>query len=180
MKQRIVGVVVIVALAVIFIPIIFKGSDNLVQTSELSGNVPSAPAKPRVDLKLPASVPTPPRTAPSPQAVQRIPVTKAKPIKIVSKPIQLVKPKPKVITVAKPEAWTVQLGSFSDKANVNRLIKDLRAKGLPAYVKTTTIKNKKIMRVLVGPEIKRTKAEALLATLQKTFKLKGIIIRYTA
>ena len=78
-KQRIVGVIVIVALAVIFIPIIFKGSDNLVQTSELSGNVPNAPAKPRVDLKLPPRIQAPLRTAPVPKVVKRAPAVKAQP-----------------------------------------------------------------------------------------------------
>ncbi len=76
------------------------------------------------------------------------------------------------------EAWTIQIGSFSDKNNALQLVKKLRNKGFAAYsneVKTGAVS---MTRVFVGPELQREKAETILNQLQQQFGLKGVIAKY--
>lgn len=87
---------------------------------------------------------------------------------------------PKKIVHVKPVAgsWTIQLGSFSDKQNANKLVKKLRAQGFPAYAHVATTDGKTLTRVYVGPEIKREKADATITRLHKLFNMKGVVVKY--
>ncbi len=79
-----------------------------------------------------------------------------------------------------PVAWVVQLGTFSNPANVKRLIEKLRAKGFDAYVKPLTTNGRTLTRVYVGTEIHKEKARVLLEELHDQFRLTGVIKRYQA
>lgn len=46
-----------------------------------------------------------------------------------------------------PPRWAVQLGSFASKENADRLARELKAKGFPAYVNEGTGSGKKFFRV---------------------------------
>lgn len=76
------------------------------------------------------------------------------------------------------QAWTVQLGTFSQKKNAEQLVKELRAKGFAAYVHVGESENGKVNRVFVGPEVKREKADAMVKKLAETLNLKGVVVKY--
>ncbi len=76
-----------------------------------------------------------------------------------------------------PESWAVQLGSFSDKLNAENLTKKLQAEGFSAYTHTSKTSHGDLIRVLVGPELRRTDAENLLTKLQKQLNLQGMIVK---
>lgn len=76
--------------------------------------------------------------------------------------------------------WAVQLASFSQIENADRLVKKLQEQRFPAYIQIMkTSKGKRITRVLVGPELDRNDAQQLLTKLEKLTQLQGIVVTYT-
>ena len=73
-------------------------------------------------------------------------------------------------------AWRVQLASFSDRPHALALRNKLRAKGYQALVQEVRARHRLMYRVLVGPGMSRTRADALQTRLRKDTKLNGIVI----
>lgn len=70
--------------------------------------------------------------------------------------------------------FAVQLGSFGDRANADRLVAELKRQGFPAFVSPIS-KPKKLYRVRVGPVADRAAAQAM-ATRLATFKRSGKVV----
>lgn len=73
--------------------------------------------------------------------------------------------------------WAVQLGSFSEVANANNLVSDLKSKGFNAFTERDR-NNKSRHRVLIGPEVDRETADAVVAKLNQQHQIKSIVVRY--
>lgn len=80
--------------------------------------------------------------------------------------------------IAKPEAWVVQVGSFTTKMNAERLLAQLRAQKMRAFTYEQEKNHRFITRVYVGPEPSHKDADNLLAKLEGNFHLKGIVINF--
>jgi DedD protein len=61
----------------------------------------------------------------------------------------------------------VQLGSFSTRANAEKLVAELKSKGYPAFVSQFQGASKVLHRVRVGPEQDRARADALAQRLKR-------------
>lgn len=70
--------------------------------------------------------------------------------------------------------WVVQMGSFHNKDNAQRLANTLRAKGYKAFTREV----KSSTRVYVGPEFKQASAESLADKIQHEMNMQGIVITY--
>ena len=176
MKYRIVGILVIIALAVIVVPMFFSRSGINTNEPKLSQKIPNPPAKPQTELQLPQEPKTvdltQQQTLTSPgQTQQQSPVITTKPV------IHTVK-KPTHPVLAKVKAFSIQLGTFADSQNAKTLVKKLRHAGFTAYSKQITHDQKSLTRVLIGPVVKRKQAEKILKELQAKFNLKGIVVDY--
>ena len=75
-------------------------------------------------------------------------------------------------------AWIIQLGSFSSGENAQSLNDKLRKAGYPSFVEPLKKNGQVSYRVRVGPEIKRSDAESLLKKLKDKMDLDGIIVSY--
>jgi DedD protein len=75
-------------------------------------------------------------------------------------------------------AWVVQLGNFSSTENAESLNQKLRNAGYRSFVEPLKQKNTVTYRVRVGPEIKRSDADAIRDQLSKNLQLDGIVVRY--
>ena len=73
-----------------------------------------------------------------------------------------------------PNGWAVQLGSFGNQSNAIRLKDKVLKAGFSAYI----IPNGKLFKVLVGPELNRSKAEALKKQIDTKFKMNSLVILY--
>jgi DedD protein len=73
-------------------------------------------------------------------------------------------------------AWAVQLGAFAKIANAEALLKRVQAQGYTAYIQH--MPDTKIARVLVGTAPDRQQATELLAEIDKTMQLKGIVVKF--
>ncbi|MES2869967.1 MAG: SPOR domain-containing protein [Pseudomonadota bacterium] len=195
-KQRMVGALVLVALAVIFLPMLFSREDEQRQIQVDAPTAPQTPVLPQVQVE-PVAVPEPQvipeEPAPPEQAVaaQQAPVPVAP---AVTKPV-VAPAKPPVITPAQavaqapakldttqkrvdpnglPISWSVQLVSLSNRASADNLQKTLRNQGYNAYVRSSGGMN----RVFVGPLLERAEADRLRDLLGKQQKLKGFVVRF--
>jgi len=187
LKERLVGAAVLVAVAVIFIPIIFTDST---ETEVISGS--NIPVKPETNFNS--------RIVPVIESNDKAPLEP-----IIRKDENLIIEQKvvaeKVIsdreTKAEKEtsekkstkesdvkstvgvsAWIVQLGSFTDEENAQSLNKKLREAGYPAFVEPLKKNGIFSYRVRVGPEIKRSEADKLLKKLKEKMKLDGIVVSY--
>ncbi len=61
----------------------------------------------------------------------------------------------------------MQLGSFSNKENAERMAATLRRQGYAAFISEVTTANGKMHRVRVGPQKDRPSAEQMAARLAK-------------
>lgn len=183
LKQRLVGAVVLISLAVIFIPIILEGPDD-----EWSPRVQEIPVPPQIEYPAEVELPLPAESPPEAPAAQEpavSPVAKetgtlrpepAPAPDEVKPPAPAAKP---ATPVAKPAAtsgsWIIQVGSFSQKLNASGLRDRLNKTGYKSYLQETPSGNGKTWRVLVGPYETRTAAEEQRDRIKREHHLKGMV-----
>ena len=201
-KQRMIGALVLIALAVIFLPMLFSRQDDTVRQVQVDPPAaPQAPALPPVQVE-PVAVPEPQILPAEPVPEQATiqahapsmpiqPAPTAPAVPAAKKPVETVQPSApvaaaKVAPVAKPDtgsridpnglpvSWSVQLASLSNRAGADTLQKSLRAQGYNAYVRTAGGKN----RVFVGPLVERAEAERLRDVINRQQKLQGFVVRF--
>jgi cell division septation protein DedD len=75
--------------------------------------------------------------------------------------------------------WTIQLGSFANKNNVNHLVQELKNRGFPVYLRRPGQQDNanSIIRVFVGHRLERTKAELTVQKIQQLFDLHGVVVK---
>ncbi len=198
LKQRLIGAVVIISLAVIFIPMILEGPDD-----KLSPGNQSMPPPPTIDfqgevaLPVPAEstgaqqTPTPTVTEPEVSALPESPTAQAEP---VARPPEAVKsaetPRPAaakeppaqapsraaVEPALSGEGWVVQAGSFSQHTNAISLRDRLKKSGYPTRVQDAKSAAGRVYRVLIGPVADRGAAEKLRDKLARDQRIKGMVL----
>ncbi|MFJ4066480.1 SPOR domain-containing protein [Pseudomonas sp. NPDC089996] len=204
MKQRMVGALVLVALAVIFLPMLFTRQDEMRQVRVDAPQAPAMPSLPEVKVEqvaVPEPQPLPeeaeqppvvvnestaPVTAPS-QPITPSPQTQAqaqpKPQTPVATPSPAAKPAAPVAAAPAPSkidvnglpvSWSIQLASLSSRAGAENLQKTLRSQGYNAYIRSAGGLN----RVYVGPLIERAEADKLRETINRQQKLNGFVVRF--
>jgi DedD protein len=100
-------------------------------------------------------------TAKAPKAVTAsAPPAKSTKVAIADTPKTQVPPAPSA-------GWAVQLGSFADKKNAERLANAVSQKGFEAYLMSLERSGKTLYRVRVGPRDSRAQAAELAARLAK-------------
>lgn len=192
-KQRMVGALVLVALAVIFLPMLFSREDEQRQIQVDAPTAPQMPVMPEVKVE-PVAVPEPQVIAEEPTPPEQEVVTQQAPAAAVAKPV-VAAPKPPAVTPAQtvaqapakldttqkrldpnglPISWSVQLVSLSNRASADNLQKTLRNQGYNAYVRSSGGMN----RVFVGPLLERAEADRLRDLLGKQQNLKGFVVRF--
>lgn len=91
------------------------------------------------------------------------------------------KPAPPPANRVSTPAWVVQVGSFSNRTNADKIAVQLKKKGFSSFIERADINGNRVYRVRVGPETSKSKAERMLAKLDqelKVHKLKGSLKRY--
>ena len=206
LKQRVVGAVVLISLAIIFLPMILDGRSNQVPKISYETETPQPPqvlATPidpashadtakKINANIekdrqPINEPIPTReSAPVKEQAANTKLANAtqKPTPVTTKatapvattlpPTAEVNANPATAEVA--PAWSIQLASINNAENAKALRDKLVAKGHRAYIKQAG----NVSRVLVGPELKKERAEAELQAIatDKEFAMKGMLIRY--
>lgn len=150
LKQRLVGAVVLIALAVIFLPMLVKGPAPDSGVSDVSLDIPPEPATGIETRDLPL---TSPGATPQGGAVG---MPAASPDDAAA-----TEPAPAGLfpSVAAGD-YAVSFGSYVSEADADKVIAALRSAELPAYRESTTVNGKPAQRVRIGPFADRAVAES--------------------
>ncbi len=182
LKQRVVGAVVLVSLAVIFVPMLLDGDGG--RPGDKGPMVPPKPGYRFETLEIPLEVPGTGTAQPAGEAaapdVEPVAPPAPKPVSAPTPP-----PKPAATrtttrsqpaTPAPDGGWLVQAGSFSRQANADGLRDRLKAAGYPAYTESVKAEGKGVYRVRIGPYGSKREAEAQLAPVAKGFGVQPMVL----
>jgi DedD protein len=181
-KERLTGAIILVALIVLLVPELLSGpirarargpaspaeepplrsyTINLADDAHGNGAVPqpaagASPATPAAEpaamaapLPAPAERPPPAAASPAPAAAPGLPTPATQP----------------AAANAGSAGWMVQIGSFANRANAERLAQELRGQGFRVGVSRGS-GGRRLYRVQVGPAHDRSAAEQLAAKLR--------------
>lgn len=197
LKQRLVGAVILVALAVILLPMLLSDEDEN-QMPLFGTNIPEQP-KVLTDMAQlsPENFPERPAYQPLRTMVDEhnakasdTPESSPEKKPLPDEDAKLAATTPKVEQITRPtkaqdqekkntaHAWVVQVGSFSQADNALALRNKLRKKQFPAFVEAITTPEGKIYRVRVGPEVQQRSANKLQRRLKKEMAMKGLVMRH--
>ena len=197
LKQRIIGALVLVSLAVIFVPMMFDEPHSERETSTIQ--IPEEPPFPEVDMPEPetteppeyrieelddASSPVVASEAPDPADGADAAESSAKPEPVDSSaPAQTTDtsqladdgPVSAEFTRSLEGAWVVQLGSFGSDDNATRLREKVREKGYSSHLQRISRGDSQLTRVFSGPFAEKAEAEKAKQVLDKAFGLNSLV-----
>ncbi len=154
LKQRLIGAIVLVALAVIFLPMLVKGPAPDSGVANVPITAPDAPADGQFQTReLPLVAPTGGATGlqsgvSSTQPLQQDAAAPAEPAAADTSP-----------AVAAGN-YAVSFGAYGSQADANAVIAFLKKAQLPGFSEPATINGRQAWRVRVGPYADRAQAEA--------------------
>jgi len=149
-RHRLIGAIAIVAVLVIFVPMVFDSE-------------PRAP-QPEPSLEIPAKEKAPALPPPAPAVGQAKPAEAPPPTKEPSK-----EPTPKL------EGFAVQVGAFRDEEKLKQARAKLSAAGVAHYIERREAATGELTRLRAGPFATREAADKALATV-KAASLDGQVV----
>jgi DedD protein len=189
LKQRLVGALILVALGVIFWPIIF-----VQPTEQPEQDMPAIPPRPVVgEEPVPApqldnlrqSRPIAAAQAPEPVQPVRddvvIPDVADTPRAKQSAPVVRREEAPEPLAIDEdgvPLAWILQVVTVSSADKADEIRGRLQAMDHKAYVKKVVRNGDTLYRVYVGPKFERAKLEQLQSDIDSAFGVSSIVVRY--
>lgn len=156
LKQRLVGAVVITALAAIFVPMLFD--DPVDETGKRINEleIPSLPE--RLEDGQSFTMPG------SSEEVINLPVRK-----------QLKVATPESDQVPELKRWYLQVGIFSQEGNALTLRNKLRQQGFATSISKVNSEKGMLYKVKVGPELNKERAEKVKSRLEKMTDIKSFV-----
>ena len=194
LKQRLVGALILIALGVVFWPIIFveQGMKPLGEAAQIPArpSVDTTPIErpdisavrqsPEIEANKELELVELPREE-APELVEKAPVPVATPEEktVVAKPTRSeAPPKPAIDADGIPIAWILQVASVSSKEKAEELRSRLVGMGYQAYIKKIKTENSILLRVYVGPKVERARLESMRTRIDAEFKVQSMIRRY--
>lgn len=164
LKQRLIGAAVLIALAVIFLPMLIKGPAPASGLPDMSLDVPDAPTGDYKTVDLPLIAPPPAREG---GALAGAPLSEAAPAApAATRPDGSALPtvdtaeqdNPLPVTVA-GGGYAVHYAAFASEADAEAILRQLGESGLRGYREGFTLNGKPAQRVRLGPYANRADAE---------------------
>lgn len=196
LKQRLVGALILLALGVVFWPIVFVEPDQ--KATVARSTIPEPPPVSTAEIEAPGQAdlraspaltdneyaqgvdyeePEPEITA----EVQQAAVAAGETAQSVA-PASVVRteaPQPlQVDSDGVPVAWTLQVATVSSAEKAESLRSRLLAKNEKAYIKTISSGGKQLYRVCVGPKFEKQELERIQGDINAEFGVKTMLVRY--
>ena len=194
-KQRIVGTVVLLALALIFLPIIFDGQGSY--QTQLSSRIPDEPVisilpeptqvRPVIIADTQASANTEPEEvevnniaddASSDAGDDGTSDSSEEQVQVSTSEPAFTREIPQLDESGLPQGWSVRMGSFAEEDNALNLMERLRSSGYKAYTRNVQNGQSSLTSVFVGPWLDRGLVDQYQEELQDEFRLAGDIVRF--
>jgi DedD protein len=185
LKQRMLGGAVLVALVVIFVPMLIE--EPVEQQDRSAHTIPVKPQPQNHQQVSRAAAEKHKENRVDEAAIKRNVV---KQVAVESEPEQnqAVTSKPEKRDETKkptdtdkrptPTAWIIQVASLTNESNATKLVEKLRKAELPAQMAPVKLDGKQHYRVRVGPEVDHRLAKKMVAKIKKNFKLDPTLMRY--
>ena len=164
LKQRIIGAFVLIAIIVIFVPVLFD--ENRLTPLDKTSRIPLEPELETVEISQPVV----------PEKIEEQPEPKAAFIPDETKPQAMVDEEPGLNEEGLPKAWVLQLASFDEKERATALRDKLLADGYEAYVREVDTSKGLKTRVYVGPKLHKSALIEEKKLIDKKYKLSSIIL----
>jgi cell division septation protein DedD len=175
LKQRLIGAAVLVALAVIFLPMLVKGPAPDSGVSDVPIKMPDGPdgeiETRELPLVMPGDVPKGGVVGMDTTPVDRPSTAGAKPATgnadpTATDPDQPVSSDPTSTPTALPATaaggdYAVHFGAYASQKGADTVVAGAKAAQLPAYSEATTVNGKPAFRVRIGPYATRAEAESV-------------------
>lgn len=191
-KNRLVGITILVALVVIFLPSLIDGKKTAYQEELVA--IPISPdvkmhSKAFVEQELVGNEVLSETATDNSNAIASewkveeiadpVSINKSAKVEKIAalKAEKKALPKKNVATFSNP-AWTIQLGAFQNKANINSLIVKLNKSGFRVHTIPKQVVDGKLTRVFVGPDISKAKLEKKLKRLKQLTNLNGKLVPF--
>ncbi len=165
LKHRLTGAIILIAIAVVFVPELLSGRNTLAPTAEpaLVEQGSGVPIRSyEIDLTDPTSPPQRQTSEVTTSATTPVATPPAAPV-VATAP-------PSTPSVAAPSAvrggYVVQLGSFSSRAGAERLAGEVRRRGFDVRVTEVRVGSRELHRVRVGATAPKEAADALASRLR--------------
>jgi len=196
-RQRLVGTLVLIAMAVVFWPIIFVTPETKAPLV-----IQPPPPAPRVDetpLPMPASpeasirasisgpshddeaqVKADQRTRLNSEGDLSDAVESLAPADSLN-PIDLARTAPPAIATDESGfavAWVLQVATVSSKERASVLVDQLVAKGYEAFSQGFQAGENMLWRVQIGPKVDETRFSAIKAEVDRAFRVNSVVVRY--
>ena len=180
LKERIIGAAVLVVFVVLIVPVFLdgppEGGEVISERVPLPGQADQDDSR-TIVLERDRKEPVPAVAATDRPEPERRPAATVKQANTETRP-QAKPPAAEPAPQQQPEApaaatssstgmWAVQLGSFGNQENAERLAADLRKQGFVAFLSKISTASGQLHRVRIGPQKDRESAEATAAQLQK-------------
>lgn len=185
LKERIIGAVVLVAVVVLVVPVFLDGppadGQTVTERVPLPGQTRQSMQTVVLNRDRDAPVPSPTVEPVQPAANEAVPEVRetnvAEQTQAASEPAPASREEPEQETASDGAAespppatsstgmWAVQLGSFSQADNAEKLAAGLRKQGFAAFLSQVDAGSGQLHRVRIGPQKDRAAAEAMAARL---------------
>jgi DedD protein len=181
LKQRLLGGAVLVALVVIFVPMLLDEPVERHAVSDYEIPKKSAPEPMTQVKRIEQERAVEQRQAPVIVQPESKEIAESKPKSAKEAPAEVSKPpeEPRSAPARpSPAAWIIQVASLTNEDNARKLVERLRKEDLPAQMEEVRINGKLHYRVRVGPEVDHRLAEKMVAKIKKGFKLNPKLMQY--
>ena len=163
LKERLIGIIVLVLFAVIFIPMFFTGTNDSILKNKENVSISKesefiSKLKPMTDTATDSNT----------ENIELAPVAEEIPFN---------QEMLKTDAVGQMN-WVVQVGSFLSKDNAEKLNQKVKKAGFRSFVNPITQNNKIMHQVCLGPEYDEADAKNLLKEIKNKMKLDGIVKKY--
>ncbi len=206
-RHRIAGAIILVSLAVIFVPMLLDDSAPP-KTNQTLSDIPTRdaavsetkvvvtpiPALESPKTQIATADPVPEKSALDKPTPESTPTPKTETTKTETKPavVAAVEKKNDATTaksrpvVAKTnghaeklnKGWIVQVGTFASTENAERLRDKLKTQGYAVSSESVTVQGNKALRLRVGPYPDKPAATKAQAQLQKELSIQGMVLAY--
>ena len=187
LKERLIGIIVLVLFAVIFMPMFFTGTNDSILKNKENVSISKesefiSKLKPMTDTATDSNtenIELPPVVEESlpPVVEESLPPVVEESLPPVVEEIPFNQEMLKTDAVGQMN-WVVQVGSFSSKDNAEKLNQKVKKAGFRSFVNPITQNNKIMHQVCLGPEYDETDAKNLLREIKNKMKLDGIVKKY--
>jgi DedD protein len=188
-KQRLIGFLVIIALTIIFWPIVFVApiqEDDLVfpefempPKPDITGSPREAPEMNRLKVEQLPQIPLP--EVPTEQPID-IAVANSERSLIAAdiEPLQQSAALERAVFDEQglPISWELQIATFSTESRAQMIAEQLQNKGHKAYVSPVTIDKKGLYRVRIGPNIQKSRLLDIQRDIDAYYGVKSEIIKF--